>query len=290
MATRPTLPYFAPAELLPAPLPTVAEIEAGTRISSRYQTPVYRVGDHFAVKFGGRTSLQEGENMLFVKQSTGIPIPQVYAIFHDETTELDYIVMEYVPGRNLKNAWGTLDATEQRAIALQLRKHMDELRSIPSPGYYGGIWRQPIRDFNFLDQLQQPHTEPNIAGPHETEEQWVEAMYHVLVKMLVSVQEGDLAHFRRHYHAVLKGHKPVFTHGNLLSVNIILQDDGTAVIIDWENSGWYPSFWEYCCTIMQLRNGNDWGDLVYDILDMYAPELGLVSHHRDMVRFGCSAP
>ena len=93
MATRPSLPYFTPAELLPAPLPTVAEILASTKcLSSFYENPVFRVGDHYAVKFGGRVKLQEGENMLFIQQSTSIPVPKVYALFHDEETKMDFIV------------------------------------------------------------------------------------------------------------------------------------------------------------------------------------------------------
>ncbi|KAJ4305984.1 hypothetical protein N0V88_000774 [Collariella sp. IMI 366227] len=82
MAMRPTIPYYASPECLPAPLPTVAEILASKeRLSNEHQVCVVRVGKHYAVKFGTRTSIQEGENMLFVQQSTSIPVPKVYALF-----------------------------------------------------------------------------------------------------------------------------------------------------------------------------------------------------------------
>ena len=173
MATRPSLPYYAPAELLPAPLPTVAEILAAKRISSLYKTPVVRIGKHYAVKYGGdvRMSLQEGENQLFVQQSTSIPVPKVYAIFHDEATKINFLVMEYIDGENLAAVWQKLDATKQRAFALTVRGYLEELRSIPSPGYYGGIWGQLIPDYNFRDQRGVPHTDPELARPHETEAQ-----------------------------------------------------------------------------------------------------------------------
>jgi hypothetical protein len=157
----------------------VAEILASERrISTHYKAPVVRVGDHYAVKYGGRTSLQEGENMLFVQQSTSIPVPKVYALFHDEATKNDFIVMDYIPGKDLRTVWSKLNTAEKRAISLQLRRNMDELRSIPSPGYYGGIWRQPTRDFYFSDDSTgQPHPEPEISGPKETGKQWAEAMW-----------------------------------------------------------------------------------------------------------------
>jgi aminoglycoside phosphotransferase (APT) family kinase protein len=204
MATQIKLPYYAPKELLPAPLPTVAEILASnSRISRPFESAVVRVGDYYAVKYGGTTSLQEGENMLFVQQSTSIPMPNVYALFHDEDTKMDFIVMEYIHGTDLRAVWGKLDMAEKRAIASQLRQQIDELRSIPSPGYYGGVWGKPIRNFHFNNEHQpnQPHPEPEISGPHKTEEQWVEAMCRRLGKKK-SAPLRQVAFYRRHYHAV----------------------------------------------------------------------------------------
>lgn len=168
MATRPTLPYFAPEETLPAPPPTVEDILASTdRISASYETPVYRVHDHFAVKYGKSAGalLQEGENMLFVEQSTSLlRIPKVYAVFSDKATENDFIVQEYISGQQLTSAWRNLTATQKAAITSQLRPGLDELRSIPSPGYYGGIWRQPTRDYTFGDRgkVLEPHRDITI--------------------------------------------------------------------------------------------------------------------------------
>jgi aminoglycoside phosphotransferase len=263
MATQHSLPYYAPADTLPAPLPTVAEIRASEEyLSSGGQTPVVRIGEHFAVKYGGGTELQEAENMLFVRESTSIAVPTVYAAFHDEETKTNYIVQEFIPGRTLGSAWGELTAADKQTIASQLRRDMDELRSIPSQGYYGGIWRQPTRDFLFANQpggLQYgPHTDSTISGPQETEEQWTEAMLRYLDTRLVPSRRDDLPLRRRWYHAVLRGHEPVFTHSDLCMGNIMLREDKTAVIIDWECSGWYPSYWEYCRAVFSLRFEIDW--------------------------------
>jgi hypothetical protein len=139
MASRPTLPYFAPTHLLPAPLPTVAEILASQRILSTLRATVVVVGDHFVVKYGTIVHLQEGENMLFIRKSTSIPVLTVYALFNDHETGMNFIVQKYILGKTLEGLWRSLETVEKEALVLQLRRYMDELRSIPSPGYYGGI-------------------------------------------------------------------------------------------------------------------------------------------------------
>ncbi|KAK4157980.1 kinase-like domain-containing protein [Chaetomidium leptoderma] len=287
MATRPILPYYAPAEQLPAPLPTVAEILASkTRLSQSHEAPVFRVGDHFAVKYGKHTSLQEGENMLFVQQSSRVSVPKVYAIFHDEATKTNYIILEFIPGKNLGHVWNELGTSEKRDIMSQLGRHMDELRSIPSQGFYGGIWRQPTLAYHFQDGdlMDHPHPDVTISGPQETEEQWTDAMWRYLDARVTAEGARSMLPLRRQvYHDVFKGHKPVFTHANILKRNIMLRDDGTVVIVDWENAGWYPSYWEYCTAMLILNYKEDWGQWLVGVLDKYNVELCAMILHSDMI-------
>jgi aminoglycoside phosphotransferase (APT) family kinase protein len=263
MATRHSLPYYAPADTLPAPLPTVAEIRASTtRLSKYYESPVFRVGEHFAVKYGPNILLQEAENMLFVRESSNVPLPTVYAAFYDNDEKMTFIVQEFIPGTSLFGAWGNISVDTKKKIALQLRRDMDELRNIPSQGYYGGIWRQPTQDFLFQDihggVNRHPHTDSTISGPQETEEQWTHAMWSYLDSRMTPATREQLPYLGRIYPIIFKGHKPVFTHANFGLNNIILLEDETVVIIDWQTSGWYPSYWEYCTTMYRAVWGRDW--------------------------------
>ena len=54
MGSRPTLPYYAPASVLPGPLPTLEEIFKAKQLPSARQavTGVVRVREYFIVKFG----------------------------------------------------------------------------------------------------------------------------------------------------------------------------------------------------------------------------------------------
>jgi serine/threonine protein kinase len=292
MATRVVLPYFAPDHLLPAPLPTVADILASkTKLSAAHEAPVVRVGEHFAVKFGQGVLLQEGENMLFVQQNSSVPVPKVYAIFHDEATKKNFIIHEYIEGEMLEKVWRSLSDADKTDVAAQLRQHCDELRRIPSPGYYGGIWRQPTQDFYFQDQEEvgRPHRDETISGPQETDEQWVEAMYRCVETRAKTDKRRFLSVLRGHYHKIFRGHKPVFTHADLFPGNIMLRVEDKkkkVVIIDWEHAGWYPDFWEYCCSMMTLRYRDDWGEWVPKVLDEYVAELGWMRYHRELVFIG----
>ncbi|KAK4142339.1 uncharacterized protein C8A04DRAFT_38292 [Dichotomopilus funicola] len=229
---RSELPYYAPANTLPAPLPTVEEILAATEFAGpkmRYETrkiPVLK--GCYAVKYGRDVTLQEGENMLFIERYTNVPIPA-----------------EYIRGRLLHSAWGKLASKEKQAIASQLRRDMDEVRNLPSPGYYGGIWRQQNRDpcvissrilsFSFLIQ----HPEPNLVKPMATEQEWADTMASCVRASVKNLpdnwNERRLAILRQHYRRVFSGHPPVFNHGDFSPGNIILREDGKgAVIIDWQ--------------------------------------------------------
>jgi hypothetical protein len=139
---------------------------------------VTRFGEHYMVKWGKYVRLQEGENMLFVRQSTSIPVPTLYALFRDEEANLNFIVQEYISGKGVGSVWTSLKTPDKAAVASQLRRSLDELRRIPPPGYYGGLWGQPIGDSTFADSdMLGPHPDLTISGPKDTEEQWADAMW-----------------------------------------------------------------------------------------------------------------
>jgi hypothetical protein len=140
VATRPALPYFVPPELRPAPLPTPDQMLSFTRNYYRTQVilqyPPLPFNEHFDIDVGkDGDHFQAYENMLFVQQTTNIPVPKLYAMFRDEETGYDFVIVEHIPKeKQLEYLWDRLDKTQKHAIALQIRRHIDELRSIPLPG------------------------------------------------------------------------------------------------------------------------------------------------------------
>jgi hypothetical protein len=266
-------------------------LASNEQLSHPKGTKVVRVRDHFAVKLGPHLRLQEGENQLFVQQSSPVSVPTVYAIFHDEVTNLNFIIQEYIPGKLLNSIWNELTSEEKGDIASQLRRNMDELRAIPSPGYYGGLWGQPQLDFQLgnPDRVFESHPDRVISGPKVTDEEWTDAMCRRFEQSKTGPTKGRpyyIPILNACYRDVLRG-KPVFNHGDFSPWNIMIQDDDkSVVVIDWQYSGWCPSFWEYCGAMSQLKHQDDWGQRLVTgkILDKYNAELGWMMHYRSVLR------
>ncbi|KAI3334177.1 kinase-like domain-containing protein [Ustulina deusta] len=242
------LPYFAPAHTLPAPLPTLEEVLSSTRFLAPPLHPyatkrmnIVRVSKYFVAKYGEDVTSIEGENMLFVKQHTTIPVPQVYAIytFGEGKTML---ITEFIRGSTLEKCMIRMSPEHLDPIMEQLRAQIDELRRIPAPDYYGSIGRRP-----FLD----PYTARRY-GPFDTITDFISAFFDTLfppkgtqrfddIKKFFSASLESIATAQGHIH-------PVFSHGDLHELNIIVQRDGTPRIIDYETSGFYPAYHEYLMT------------------------------------------
>ena len=58
-----------------------------------------------------------------------------------------------------------------------------------------------------------------------------------------------------------------FTHGDLASVNILVEHGNLAGIIDWEASGYFPAWWEFTCAGIGLgQEDNEWKTLLQEYM------------------------
>lgn len=245
------IPYFSPADSLPAPLPSAEEVEAQADLGPKHVPGqhVVRVGEHYVVKYGWLVRPIEGENMLYVSDKTSIPVPRVYAIYQKEDADRrtsTYIVMEHIDGQPLNERWGALDFEAKEAIASQLRSFLDQLRRLPSPDGFCSLDNRPLQDALFLTEEEQPE----INGPFKTEAEIAEALVLKLEREDDNFPAERASYYRRVLPFVLRGDgKPRFTHADLQLKNIMLRPDGTLVILDWQMGGWYPRYWEYAAAI-----------------------------------------
>ncbi|EGE00899.1 hypothetical protein TESG_08194 [Trichophyton tonsurans CBS 112818] len=265
------IPYFAPD--LPCPLPSNSEIEEAPVFVDHNGYKVARVGNNYVVKFGHSLQLDliEGENMIFLRHATKIKIPKVYALYNVPETSTNYIVMEYVEGKTLDTQWKSLSDREKEDITSTLKQYFAELRKLPSPGYFGSIRRRRMPGGMFWT----PEPNSEINGPFENEADLNEA----LALKYVAESEYRSAYraefYRRALSNVFRDHESKFTHGDFQRKNVIIRsrsynssNDGTSpgdektyevTLIDWETSGWYPSYWEYSMAALATRWDDDWG-------------------------------
>ncbi|KAI6086027.1 kinase-like domain-containing protein [Hypoxylon rubiginosum] len=289
------LPYFRSVEELPAPLPTSAAIEAGTKFLPSIYTPSQRltviVGDHFVVKYGTRMSENEGHALLYLEKYQSIPVPRLYAMYRDNGKL--YLIMEFKPGRQLRELWPSLSSDDILDISRQLRKIWDQLRSIPSPSIFGNVTGGPLqhRYFQWIDP------DPRITGPFDKEEDVNNALVLRTKKNWEGVgQRGWLPDFfARHLPKVLTGHSNVFTHADLQRKNILVLEVPASrgrprrfevsAVVDWEDAGWYPSYWEYASCFIHFQWIDSWPENVEWILDPYISEAAILRLVREDLDF-----
>lgn len=153
-------------------------------------------------------------------------------------------------------------------VAQQLKTSFDALRQIPSQGYYGKLGAQSYDDI-FLGSTTLP------CGPFQTEHDLNDAFYRRYISLHPELAPGRGTFYRDCVFAtVMRGHAPVFTHGDLQAKNILLRaSDGLPVLIDWECAAWYPSYWEYTNALWTSRRwGDDWFRFLGGVLEEHVIE------------------
>ncbi|KND86429.1 hypothetical protein TOPH_08912 [Tolypocladium ophioglossoides CBS 100239] len=190
------------------------------------------------IKSTGFTTLAEAQAMRFVSQNTTIPVPHVHCAF--KLKGRVYIVMERIEGRDLSIGWVQRSEESKARILNQLKFIMEELRSIPPPEDVGiaNVSGGPIYDQRLpkksawgpFSSIREFHTELRNGIP-ASDVNGDETVAPGLNK-LIAFHEQEWP-------------RPVFTHGDLSSLNVLAQGDKITGIIDWETAGWMPPYWEY---------------------------------------------
>ncbi|KAI1265502.1 kinase-like domain-containing protein [Xylariaceae sp. FL1019] len=233
---------FAPA---PVPLPSldelIAEVEnlSPKQVLSREEDRlVFKHGDKCVVKLGKGVNLLEGENMLIVQQYTHIPVPALYAMYHDEANDIKAIIVEYIPGKTLLECYHDLSDLQKASIGAQLRSHLAALRKVPTPGLYGRLGDRPF--------LALPWVFKEQVGPFTSAEEFLEAYFESQFTNLDRSGQVIIDQMKTKFLRLsVNHHTPVFTHADLQAKNIMLRDDDTVCIIDWESAAFCPEYFEF---------------------------------------------
>lgn len=234
----PTLPYYAPG-YTKSDFPMIEQIvEGGENLTSGDDVTV-DITWGYIVKWGDNVHIEEGLTMMFVAQHTTIPVPKVLAMWEDLGTNI--IIMEKINGCTLMDSWHNMGHRQKAAVMAQIRGHLTQMRNLAWPGYFGGVLRQRCLDvFVASRNGDQPDIDP---GRMKTEAHWVAALLNArrILRRGKEVPADIAKPFRDE--AARRG-DGFFTHGDLHPGNVMVEDDGRVVFIDWERAGWAPSYWE----------------------------------------------
>lgn len=160
-------------------LPEIAAIQTSSVYLSRSHAwssrRVVRVRENMAIKCGRDSELLvEAETMQSLHAHVGASVPCVFSTLVEDcpqenapATKCYYLILEYILGRPYLEESPSLTPAEKAGIQRQLRSIMDELRAIPSPGYYGRLGRRPLYDS--ILKYYDPEG-PTMRGPFATEQ------------------------------------------------------------------------------------------------------------------------
>ncbi|RWA08939.1 hypothetical protein EKO27_g6170 [Xylaria grammica] len=204
-------------------------------------------------KSGRRVRPAEATALRLVKQYTDVPVPNLgYANFvvRDGEHHGSILMDEVEDSCALKTVWETYDSATKERICHEIWAMIKQLREIPKPLELRHLYQcsadgSPSRDV-LLQDLEDP------ARPLMDD-----------VSLRARINERYLFYNGASYRENLleflpHSSKAVFTHGDIAPRNIMVNDSASITgLIDWENSGWYPEYWEFA-NIQKPSADFDW--------------------------------
>ncbi|KAK8097719.1 uncharacterized protein PG998_013205 [Apiospora kogelbergensis] len=220
------------------------------------------------VKTGACTREAQGNTMKFVRQHTSIPVPEVYNV-----------LLVYRHGICGGNPTGPcVGDTGQRGERIRdeaTRTYFDELRSIKG-SFIGAVDGSACDDQFFC-------ASPWSYGPYRTEEKFNEGLCQAWSKDREDEEAFTLL-LCQMQRTTMHGHDIVMTHNDFAPRNILVRGSTVVAILDWEYSGFYPEYWEYCKSLWRPGWDSAWikDGLVEGVLDPYYQELAVILHTSNM--------
>ncbi|OAA40244.1 Protein kinase-like domain protein [Metarhizium rileyi] len=238
------------------------DIEPGSVVLHKmFNRKVILQADKTVVKSGKRIALGEAE-ALKVAAHAGIPAPCVHDVYR-ATDGQGRITMDYIEGQSLDKLWPAMSVQQKKDIARQLRGLVEKMRSVTPPAnLIGACDGEEIRDTRLYFTYHSP--------PCRDEEAFNEFL-------LSGLYENTPPLVRAAFSRRLRtNHRVVLSHCDLTPRNILVQDGQIQGLVDWEDSGWFPEYWEYV-KFFQRTAEKDWKQYAEDIF----PEL----YHDELVDF-----
>lgn len=232
---------------------------------------VYRLDGKTIAKTGDGVNMSEAASLRYVRERTSVPVPEVLESYVHPETGYACIIMEYVEGTTLDEAWPSYSDEEKDGVTRQLKGYLDELRAIEGETI-GTLDGGVVEDQFFYGK-------PESAGPFGS----VDAFHEGLIEVLEARDSGPwtakVAGFIRNLRR--EQYKVVFTHNDIAPRNVIVRGDKVCAIVDWELAGFFPEYWEYVSAVCWA----DWAPPPSDkkgsfesVLDPYLEELAIVRH------------
>ncbi|KAJ5204808.1 uncharacterized protein N7498_005687 [Penicillium cinerascens] len=285
---KPVVVPFQNSHPLPS-LPTTDEIRACTNVLwETMASKIVTLNDDIVVKYGGCVDVWEGQALVYLERHVPkVPAPRLYAMYHD--SKQVFLIMQRVPGVQLNSIWPSLADSEKDDIIAKLQLIFDAMRKVecPWPDFFGGLDGGGVHHYLFYSQ----HGDEDFLGPFTGEPAFVAGLvgnYRALVERN-NLPDYKARFYEKYLARVLQGHRPTLTHGDVQQKNIMVVENTSRpndqggrsfdiVLVDWENSGWFPDFWEFFCASYPLNFqwDEDWSYRVQEFVQVWPAEMAIM--------------
>jgi aminoglycoside phosphotransferase len=164
------------------------------------------------------------------RSQTEIPVPRPLGLVSD--TDTSYLLTTALPGQRFGSYIDILSDHDLDLFVRDMQKFLEQLRSITrqrAPKYeIGNAIDGPCYDYRIIAARGYDKERGDFFGPFISEEDFNDT--------LRTPALTDVFHSQ--------GHEIVFTHSDNMR-NILVHNGRISGIVDRENSGWFPDYWEY---------------------------------------------
>ncbi|KAF3911776.1 hypothetical protein AA313_de0206716 [Arthrobotrys entomopaga] len=260
---------------------TESDIKDPKNNFENYGPGLWRLDDIRFVKFGEKVRLAEAEAMFLVAKYTSVPVPKVECAYVLEGQ--GFIIMSYEEGVTLREYWSSATPEQRESVVSQLTNYVHQMRTLIQPsGFIGSVDKSFCSSGIFLFAQDRTIT----YGPYNCEQEFNEGIVSAIQdsypmprssgrKLKTCLDDLDDSygdHIIRHFQFLesvrsLKGHRIVFTHGDLHDRNILVRKDGTLLVLDFDGAGFFPEYFEwYTATLMGF-----WDPALFRVLHKIIP-------------------
>ncbi|KAH9913540.1 kinase-like domain-containing protein [Fomitopsis serialis] len=219
---------------------------------------VSRVDETTVAKYSGcpedyATQPSEALTLDLVFRRTTIPVPRVRRVVTEMNQgPLTWIVMDYIPGRQLSAVWPAMSVEERLRVVFTLRDYVRQLRGIRHPR---AAVPGPLSSGDDALQCTSPVFGKVIEerGPFASYAElsaWFDHAQRVVARNLNAKKHPQPVSFD----AVMGTSSLVLCHQDLNMRNVIVGDDGRLWLVDWAWAGFYPPWFEYLAMKEQSKN------------------------------------
>ncbi|KAK3045742.1 hypothetical protein LTR09_012720 [Extremus antarcticus] len=205
-------------------------------------------------KAGSRVRIEESRALKFAL-SLQLPVPAVHEV--NASGQQTEILMDFVDGECLEEAWLSMNSEQKRSVAKQIGHIVTTMRQAASDQRRIGAFGGPARDCRQISDYS--------GGPFTNEAEFNTFVLDLL-RRTPSLIRSTLAQ------ALNVDSQIVLTHGDLTPRNIIVKGDHVQALLDWEYAGWYPEYWEYIKFFDRPTDCKDWKEYAEIIFGTQYPK------------------